>query len=372
MKKCQDIENLLPLYPEGALTDAEKRAVEEHLSSCTICRKELANLEKTHQLVAGLPEVEEPPWFRQKIMAQVRKEAEKKSLARKWFYPLRIRIPLQIMATIVIAVLAVYIYRSGENSMNQMLPGVRPPAVEMQKKDAEPPQQSAPQMSAPPGPSAKTVVRREAGQGQETRKQRAGNQNVPEPAVPEIKRQPSDATEAGPARDSAAKMSEKLPEASHSGEKISVKDDIAPSVQAVPQEQKAAKAEIADREDKAEERGYFRMAKKKEAKKATAPAAPRSMASAVDNGMPSLSVSLSVRDIKTAAAAVEKMLTEYDAKISSRQISGEKAVLQIILPAKHTATVLARMKDVGQVHEKTHLYDIKDQNILMIIEIVPF
>jgi hypothetical protein len=39
----------------------------------------------------------------------VRKEAGRKSFVQKWFYPLRFKIPVQVAATVVIAVLAVYI-----------------------------------------------------------------------------------------------------------------------------------------------------------------------------------------------------------------------------------------------------------------------
>jgi anti-sigma factor RsiW len=34
MKNCKDIENILPLYADGLLSAAEKRAVEEHLAQC--------------------------------------------------------------------------------------------------------------------------------------------------------------------------------------------------------------------------------------------------------------------------------------------------------------------------------------------------
>ncbi len=373
MKKCQDIENLLPLYPEGALTNAEKRVVEEHLASCTICRKELADLKKAHQLVTEMPDVGEPPWFQQKILAQVRKEAEKKNFAKKWFYPLRIRIPLQIMATIIIAVLAVYIYRSGEDSMKQILPGVQPPAVEMQKEDAKPALQKVPQMSAPAVLSPKAALREEAGRDKGTRREAAGDGEVQQSAVPESKTQPLDSMGTGNAQISAEKKAEKsfaIPR--HSGEPISAKTNVAPSVQAVPQEQKVVKAETSDREAKTEDRAFFSTAKKKDSKKAAAPAAPQSMAASVDAGMRPVSVTLYVKDVNTATADVEKMLAAYDAKIPSRQRDAQKIVLQITVPAKHGTTVVSRLKDIGQVHEKTNLSDIKDQNIMIILEIVQF
>jgi glutaredoxin-related protein len=135
MMNCKDVENNLPLYEDNLLSGAEKQAVEQHLKSCSKCAKALAQLKKTGRLVEGLEEVEPPPWFKQKIMSRVREEAEKKSLAQKWFYPLRIKIPVQIMATIVIAVLAVYIYRSGDEQMKVVMPPTSPTPVMETKKD---------------------------------------------------------------------------------------------------------------------------------------------------------------------------------------------------------------------------------------------
>jgi len=134
MKKCKNIENSLPLYAEGLLSDAEKMSVEEHLAECADCSKAIADLKKVAAMTQGLSDIETPPWFKQRIMARVREEAEKKSFAQKWFYPLRIKIPIQVMATIIIAVLAVYIYRSGDEQMKAIVPQAPQPVMEAQQE----------------------------------------------------------------------------------------------------------------------------------------------------------------------------------------------------------------------------------------------
>jgi hypothetical protein len=139
MKNCKDIENLLPLYPEDVSSDDERRTVENHLASCDACRGELARLQKTHRLVTDLSDVEEPVWFQQKIMARVRREAQKKTIARKWFYPLRVKIPLQIAAMMVIAVMVVYIYRAGDEGIKEVLPGALPTKIESPASEPLPP-----------------------------------------------------------------------------------------------------------------------------------------------------------------------------------------------------------------------------------------
>lgn len=134
MKKCKDIENDLPLYLDDLLTAGDKKAVEEHVKSCSRCKQELVRLSETQTVVGTLSEVDPPPWFKQQIMARVREESGKKGWAEKWFYPLKIKIPVQIFATVCIAVLAVYIYRTGDDRMKEVMPSqVPPPVVEIRE-----------------------------------------------------------------------------------------------------------------------------------------------------------------------------------------------------------------------------------------------
>ena len=151
MKNCKDIENSLPLFAEGLLSNAEKKVAEEHLAECADCSKALADLKKVAAMTQALQEVEPPPWFKQRIMARVREEAEKKSFAQKWFYPLRIKIPIQVMATIVIAIIAVYIYRSGDEQMKAILPPAPQPVMEVQQELAPAEMLKAKKASLPKG-----------------------------------------------------------------------------------------------------------------------------------------------------------------------------------------------------------------------------
>jgi len=129
MKKCKDIENDLPLYPDDLLSGPDKEAVEEHLKSCPQCSDALNQLMNAKKLVGNLADVNPPPWFKQNIMARVREESERQHFVRKWFYPLRIKVPVQIVATVCIAVIAVYVYRSGEERMKAVMPSSAPAPV---------------------------------------------------------------------------------------------------------------------------------------------------------------------------------------------------------------------------------------------------
>jgi len=85
MKKCKKLKTTcrciwIILFPAPI-----KKVVEEHLKSCPRCTKILVQLSKTQTLVNNLAEVEPPVWLKQKIMAKVREEAEKKSLSKNGF-----------------------------------------------------------------------------------------------------------------------------------------------------------------------------------------------------------------------------------------------------------------------------------------------
>ncbi len=365
MKKCRDIENLLPLLDsEGALSDAEKHDVEEHLAACASCRKERAYLQKAGRLVRRLPDVLEPPWFQQKIMAEVRKEAEKKTLAQKWFYPLRIKIPLQVMATLVIAVLAVYIYRSGDEEAGKIVPGMRSPSVEISRDQALPSRRpEVPAVSAPAAPDKKVIVREEIRRDQEPRKGMAETAGARQKTEPGIKAQSVFEKDAGRAGEAANRKEDRVPahDAGPEGRMIA-QPEAPPSVGAMPQEVKSA---LADRERKNEALLAEGSVKKKELAKT---AAPRSMAASVAGPRPPDMV-LKAADVSAALSHIEKWLAANEARILSRQASHGTMRLRIEMNSKYLENFLSTVKKIGQVQENVRPRDSEGRNVYITLEI---
>jgi hypothetical protein len=160
---CKEIENRLPAYQDGLMPPEEHQNIEEHLASCPRCRRAFEDLQRMGQLVGGLDEVEPPPFFEQRIMSRVREEAgQKKGIIQRLFYPLRIKVPIQALATIVIAVLAFYVYHAGDPELQQIAP-FPVPAVESETsrtaaespKGVAPPPEASPSKQAPAGDSSK-------------------------------------------------------------------------------------------------------------------------------------------------------------------------------------------------------------------------
>ena len=68
------VHELTAAYAIDALDEDERRAYEEHLSGCTRCREELAELSQTAALLAhGAPPATPPPELRERILAETRR-----------------------------------------------------------------------------------------------------------------------------------------------------------------------------------------------------------------------------------------------------------------------------------------------------------
>ena len=108
---CEEVQKYLADFLDKSLDIERTQEIEDHLAACSLCSEEVASLAECHRLVSGLPVVEPPVGFTTRVMAEVREAAHPPSLWERLFLPLRIKIPLQATAVVLIAVLAAYIYQ---------------------------------------------------------------------------------------------------------------------------------------------------------------------------------------------------------------------------------------------------------------------
>lgn len=353
MKNCKDIKNSLPLYAEGLLSADKKMAVEEHLAECAECSKALADLKKTAVITQELSEVEPPPWFRDKIMARVREEAEKKSFAQKWFYPLRIKIPAQVMATIVIAVLAVYIYRSGDEQMKAVLPGARQPVMEAKQEPMPAVIPKAKEAAPAPVVEKKAAIIGVANKDQISKEVSSGG-SAPKKEMQENKL-------AG-ASDKSLTM-----KSSYAAKKEEKKYTELQERQEAPQRYSARQKSV--REQSLEDSSLSGSAKKSKSFNAAAPAAPGSLAASVTAQLQPV-IYVYVADINSTVVEVEKILTKNNARKVTKQLMDSKAILQAELPTKNLKDVLLQLQVIGQVKEKNVPAESDEQDITVMIEII--
>ena len=333
MKECKQIENKLPLYLDDSLSGFDKKAVEEHLKSCPACSKTMTELKKTQSLVNSLADVEPPAWFKQKIMVSVREEAEKKSWLRKLFYPLKIKIPVQIFATICIAVLAAYVYRSGEDRMKEVATSYVPsPAIEVQKEQL-------------PERKLKTSSHEGVQKEQSIKKQK-----LISPAKGEA-----------PEKDFAPAAS-------------AVARDENEQVAGTPVTKSIVTTEATDRYEKAplaksEMMAENRLEKKKETsvgdvvmKAARAPQVQTMVKSSI--------ISLRVADRDKAMIEIEKLLEKYEAKNITRQKKQNKSILTARLENQKIEDLKDHLKKIGQIEFKDTATNSFEDEIAVVIEIV--
>lgn len=121
--ECDKIQGHLSAYIDNALSPAEKGSIDSHLKSCPKCRKSLADLEMTINSIKRLGEIIPPPWLTQKIMTRVKAESEpaKKNLWQKLFYPLHIKLPIEAVGFFLIALTALYIFKSMEPELKTVV-----------------------------------------------------------------------------------------------------------------------------------------------------------------------------------------------------------------------------------------------------------
>lgn len=111
--KHEEIRHKLSDYIDGSVTADEKAEIDDHIKSCPQCGNALEELQKTVGHIKGLEEVAPPAWMTQKIMAGIRTEGErKKSWIERMFFPLRIKLPLEALGVVFLAVTVYFIYQN--------------------------------------------------------------------------------------------------------------------------------------------------------------------------------------------------------------------------------------------------------------------
>lgn len=87
MEPCQEYEALISAVTDGEATEAERRALMEHLSRCADCREAYTQSLLLHDAFSQWEE-EAPPELRAAVMEQVRKEPRQKKRSRRSWLPL--------------------------------------------------------------------------------------------------------------------------------------------------------------------------------------------------------------------------------------------------------------------------------------------
>jgi hypothetical protein len=98
---------LFSAYWDRELGDAEKGALEEHLRSCVVCRREFQSFEKTVTAVGTMHKMVAPPDFAEGVRTKIRKKSR-----GRFFNPKKLaeRIPYEVFSLVMLGlILAIYV-----------------------------------------------------------------------------------------------------------------------------------------------------------------------------------------------------------------------------------------------------------------------
>ena len=131
--KCEETGLQLSEFLDRTLDSDYLRNVREHLAGCPRCSEELAGLAECRRLVSSLPLVEPPVGLISRVMADVREAAHRPGILERLFPPVRLKMPLQAAALVLIGILSVYLYQKEDTSNLPLAPIAPEPVLSVQQ-----------------------------------------------------------------------------------------------------------------------------------------------------------------------------------------------------------------------------------------------
>lgn len=360
---CNEIENRLPAYMEDLLSPEERKSIAGHLASCPLCSRAFADLKKAEQLVRGLGEVEPPPFFEQRIMSRVREEAgQKHGILRRLFYPLHIKVPIQALATLLVAVLAVYVYQTGDPEMKQIAP-LPIPLTELGKEQA-----TAESPKALESPSAVTPFKRApAGDLPEKKQQfvappleKGGKEEkIADSRAPVREEHPAAMKHAEPVMPVREKELPAGAERLSRAQDRAGKQDAGRAIETLPPELK--------RKEKMTDTG----AAAGESRKTMSAPSPSPMTAVAATKRSIIDLTIQVSDTDVAIREIEARLSQVKARIIERRHRKGSEFLKSEIAAQNVAALLDLLEAIGRVNlETSPLAAVPDGNVTVSIKIV--
>jgi len=116
MTDCSQIKSLLSEYLDDALDDKAKALADEHLRTCAACREELDSLKALVKDIGSLESVKAPADFLAELHKRMEPRSRLSGVRDRLFYPLRVKIPLQLAGAAAVALLVFSILPTQEPS----------------------------------------------------------------------------------------------------------------------------------------------------------------------------------------------------------------------------------------------------------------
>jgi len=324
--ECNNVQEKLSVYIEGMISPEERKLIDKHISSCSKCKEALYDLKKTLDYVHNLEDVEPPVWLTQKVMAKIHSEAEpKKGILQKLFYPLYIKLPIEAVAVVLIAVTALYIFKTIQPEM-KMAKAPSEVATQVPLKEKTPSVDKSKENVIPPHP----------------------------PLIPPLVRGDTEGSKGGKGGFEAEQA---VP--------VKKPDTIDKSAETP----KAPTQVLREAEVPSETRPSAGIATKDESKTEVLARAPKAK-SLSETKEKTVSLTIRVKDVETAIKEIEKSLIHHGAEIVKIEHLEDKDMFTAKIDSQKLKQLITEFKDIGEVEEKTITSKTNQGIIEICIEIV--
>ena len=107
--KDRHVREMLSEYIDGMLSGEEASSVREHLDKCPKCREEYEDMLKIIGHMKEIDRLETPDFFLEKVHERMDKPSSLHRLAKGLFFPIKIKVPLELAGLAAAALLVIYI-----------------------------------------------------------------------------------------------------------------------------------------------------------------------------------------------------------------------------------------------------------------------
>ena len=154
---CHEARDLFSARADDLLPAEQRVALDGHLQGCADCSRAWDRFSRTVSLLHSVTEARAPSGFAARVIGAARPEPWHRRLFRGVFLPLRVKLPLEAAAVVLVSTLVIFLYRESpeiERTIEAPRSGVVAPAAEAPAKSAEVEQaQGYGQTAAAPAPA---------------------------------------------------------------------------------------------------------------------------------------------------------------------------------------------------------------------------
>jgi hypothetical protein len=125
---CQEARELFSAKADDLLTAEQGAALNGHFATCPDCPREWERFERTVNLLRSVGEARAPAGFARRVIEAAGREPWPRRLLRGIFVPIRVKLPLEAAALVLVSTLVILLYRQTPE-IQRAVEGPRAPAV---------------------------------------------------------------------------------------------------------------------------------------------------------------------------------------------------------------------------------------------------